>query len=402
MNEDLMLKHSLWWSDKFNELLRAANISQKQLAQFTHVSRSYLNRVLRGKQPLTVKMQNRLIYAFQQMTEITSLTICIDYIRIRFPTHDVSKICEEVLRIKTKYFVSDDYKLYGYQGRYYHGDLEIFFSSPEDSRGTLLELKGKGCRQLERLLIAQGRGWNAFLAKCQMEGGIFKRIDLAINDYLNILPISYFIEKSKRGEYRTKFKSYQIYSRKQYGVLGQTLYFGSRKSDIYFCLYQKDIEQFFKNDTDVTNTDIKNRFEVRLANDRATATVNDLLNFGDPRGTVMSVVSKYLTFLKVDKQKNKAYWPVDEIWQCFVGNKVRDVKLVMDPEPFTLANTQAWLKKQVMPSFKMIHAIDSARGTDVLTEMLVNTKLTSKQQKIIEQVLANPEEIVIENSRNKE
>ena len=53
--------------------------------------------------------------------------------------------------------------------------------------GVLLELKGMGCRHLEHVLQARKTGWYHFLSRCMDYGGIFKRLDLAINDMGGLL-----------------------------------------------------------------------------------------------------------------------------------------------------------------------------------------------------------------------
>ena len=53
--------------------------------------------------------------------------------------------------------------------------------------GILLELKGMGCRHLEHVLQARKTGWYHFLSRCMDYGGIFKRLDLAINDMGGLL-----------------------------------------------------------------------------------------------------------------------------------------------------------------------------------------------------------------------
>ena len=42
------------------------------------------------------------------------------------------------------------------------GDVFVYTSQDEE-KGTLLELKGKGCRQFESYLLAQERSWYDFL-----------------------------------------------------------------------------------------------------------------------------------------------------------------------------------------------------------------------------------------------
>ena len=59
--------------------------------------------------------------------------------------------------------------------------------------------------------------------------------------------------------------------------MGRTLYLGSLKSDVYFCIYEKDYEQYGKLGTPLEEADIINRFEIRLRNERAYYAVRDLL-----------------------------------------------------------------------------------------------------------------------------
>ena len=44
-------------------------------------------------------------------------------------------------------------------------------------------------------------------------------------------------------------------------IYGRTLYLGSLKSDVYFCIYEKDYEQYVKLGTPLEEADIINRFE---------------------------------------------------------------------------------------------------------------------------------------------
>ena len=56
--------------------------------------------------------------------------------------------------------------------------------------GVLLELKGMGCRHLEHVLQAkENRLVSLFLSRCMDYEGIFKRLDLAVNDMGGLLDI---------------------------------------------------------------------------------------------------------------------------------------------------------------------------------------------------------------------
>lgn len=65
------------------------------------------------------------------------------------------------------------------------GDINIMCSMQEHL-GVLLELKGRGCRQMESYLLAQERSWYDFMLDCMTAGGVMKRLDLAINDRVGL------------------------------------------------------------------------------------------------------------------------------------------------------------------------------------------------------------------------
>ena len=68
------------------------------------------------------------------------------------------------------------------------------------------------------------------------------------------------------------FKSYRsgelVQSREENkSSMGNTLYIGSLKSEVYFCIYEKDYEQLVKYDIPLEETPIKNRLcKYRLKN----------------------------------------------------------------------------------------------------------------------------------------
>ena len=120
------------------------------------------------------------------------------------------------------------------------GDIFIYTSADEE-KGVLLELKGRGCRQFESYLLAQQRSWYDFFIDALADGGVMKRIDLAINDHTGILDIPELAEKCRKREYIGKSRSYKFYlsgelikhreDDREY--MGRTLYLGSLKSDVY-------------------------------------------------------------------------------------------------------------------------------------------------------------------------
>ncbi len=106
----------------------------------------------------------------------------------------------------------EDYGRYGYENQYVIGDISIMCSMQEHL-GVLLELKvrGRGCRQIESYLLAQERSWYDFILDCMTDGGMMKRLDLAINDKAGILDIPKLKAKYKAGECISYFRKQNGY-----------------------------------------------------------------------------------------------------------------------------------------------------------------------------------------------
>ena len=323
-----------------------------------------------------------------------SLTLLLDYVRIRFPTMNVRHVIEDVLWLKMKYMVQEDHAFYSYTSMYVLGDIAVM-TSPMEEKGVLLELKGKGCRQFEAYLKGQQRSWYEFFRECLKEKAVFKRIDLAVNDLVGLLDIPCLSEKCENEECVSVFRSFKAYrsgelvrAREPDKVsMGATLYIGSMKSDLYFCIYEKDYEQLVKAGIPIEDAEIKNRFEIRLKNDRAYFAVYDLVSCENPEQTAFGIINRYIRFVDRDNSRPREDWPLNSMWAAFIGTHRERLKLTAKPEPYTLQKTLNWLSHQVAPSWKMLLELDRKAGTDVLEEMLAATKLGDKHRKIIEQQL---------------
>lgn len=134
--------------------------------------------------------------------------------------------------------------------------------------------------------------------------------------------------------------------------MGTTLYIGSMQSEVYFCLYEKDYEQFIKKGIPMEDAPIKNRFEIRLKNQRADLAVDDLLAFEDVEHTAFSIINYYLQFVDRDDNRNRENWDINPEWACFIGDNREKLELTTQPEPYSFDRTLNWLSHQTAPSFK--------------------------------------------------
>ena len=365
------------------------------------ISREHLNRIEAGKVNLTNDMKLKLLEALEKFNPEAPLFLLFDYVRIRFPTLDIRHIIKDVLKLNINYMLHEDFGFYSYTEHYYLGDIFVFTSADEE-KGVLLELKGKGCRQFESYLVAQERSWYDFLMDALLEGGVMKHLDLAINDRAGILDIPELTEKCNREECVSVFRSFKSYAsgelikklEQDKAGMGHTLYIGSLKSEVYFCCYEKNYEQYAKLGIPVSEAPIKNRFEIRLKNERAYYAVKDLLTHYDAERTAFSIINRYIRFVDMEEDKRREDWKLHDRWAWFIGKGREPLKLTTQPEPYTLSRTLNWIARQVAPTLKMLKKIDAGNNTDYLKDIEQHAKLTEKHEQIIKQQTAPVTELI--------
>ena len=378
-------------------------MSQTRLASMAGISREHLNRIEAGKVTLTEDMQERLMEAVEKFNPDAPMFLLFDYVRIRFPTLDIQHVIKDILKLNIDYMLHEDYGHYKYTEHYYLGDVFVYTSQDEE-KGTLLELKGKGCRQFESYLLAQERSWYDFLMDALVEGGVMKRLDLAINDRAGILDIPDLTAKCNREECVSLFRSFKSYAsgelvkhnEQDKTGMGHTLYIGSLKSEVYFCCYEKNYEQYAKLGIPLEEAQIKNRFEIRLKDERAYYAVRELLTHYDAEQTAFSIINHYIRFVDREPEKRKTDWKLNDRWAWFIGKDRPPIKLTTAPEPYTLERTLGWISRQVAPTLKMLKKIDAGNSTGYLKEIEDNAKLTEKHLQIIRQQTADTEELITE------
>ena len=167
--------------------------------------------------------------------------------------------------------------------------------------------------------------------------------------------------------------------------MGNTLYIGSLKSEVYFCIYEKDYEQYVKNDVPLEDAEVKNRFEIRLKNDRATQAMKDLLAHQQAEKTAFEIINRYIRFADKDDTKRRSDWKTNERWEWFIGKNRGALRLTTQPEPYSFERTLNWLHHQFAPTLKIESILDVLNGTTIISTMIQEAKLTEKHEKLIEQ-----------------
>ena len=390
------------WIKELREKRVAYGISQGRLAVVSGITREYLNKIESGKMKPSKELLETLHKELARFNPEAPLTMLFDYVKIRFPTLDIQHIIKDILKLNINYMLHEDYGRYSYTEHYSLGDIFIYTSADEE-KGVLLELKGRGCRQFESYLLAQQRSWYDFLMDALVDGGVMKRIDLAINDHTGILDIPELAEKCRKREYIGKSRSYKFYQSGELikhreddrEYMGRTLYLGSLKSDVYFCIYEKDYEQYKKHDIPIADAEVKNRFEIRLKNERAFYAIRDLLEHDNPERTAFQIINRYVRFVDRDDTKPRSDWRISEEWAWFIGEHRGSLKLTTKPEPYSFERTLHWLSHQVAPTLKLALRLDKMNHTQIVHDIITHAKLTEKHEKILKQQAAAAKEVVL-------
>ena len=173
-------------------------VSQRRFAIACGISRTYFNQIENGIVVPSTELKQTIEKQIERFNPQEPLFLLIDYFRVRFPTTDALKIIRDVLQLKSDYMLYEDFGKYGYESKYVLGDINVMYSMQEHL-GVLLELKGRGCRQMESYLLAQERSWYDFMLDCLTAGGKMKRLDLAINDKAGILDIPKLKENTRQA-----------------------------------------------------------------------------------------------------------------------------------------------------------------------------------------------------------
>ncbi len=391
------------WIQELREKRSAYCVSQRRLAVAAGITRQYLSDMETGKIVPSEELQMSTLEALERFNPDSPLEMLFDYVRIRFPTLDVKHIVQDVLKLKLSYMLHEDYGFYSYAEHYSLGDIFVLVS-PELEKGVLLELKGRGCRQFESYLLAQERSWYEFFMDCLVEGGVMKRLDLDINDKAGILNIPNLTEKCRKEECISVFRSFKSYRsgelvrREEKECMGNTLYIGSLQSEVYFCIYEKDYEQYKKNDIPIEEAEVKNRFEIRLKNERAYHALRDLLYYDNPESTAFKIINRYVRFVDRDNTKPRCDWQLNEEWAWFIGENRESMKLTTKPEPYSFQRTLNWLSHQVAPTLKVAMKLDELNRTQVVKDIITHAKLTERHRTILKQQAASAKELIVKET----
>ena len=240
--------------------------------------------------------------------------------------------------------------LFSYSYTYSYKNIKIL-SSEDSSLGYHLYVTGAGCRNIEELNIS----YKSLFKTLIRYNSKFTRIDISIDDftkdYFNLTKLAYYINN---GLVRSKFKSTIHFNKvgvNNNKLNGDTIWFGSRSSQVQVCFYDKLQERI--NNNYLVNSDIKSwvRTEVRFRDLKAQDVVlKYAIQDFELNSLLKGVLINYIQFLKrSDSDSNKSRWTVANWWLDFTDNVDR-LRLSTLPLESSITKKQNWLDFSVSKS----------------------------------------------------
>lgn len=394
-------------------------LKQVEMCRLLSVTKGFYSNLESGKRSITEEMEKKIMTILNIDGGHASVEAKIDFLRIRFKTLDVQTVIEKLLHMDMNWFTHESRGFYHYTETFSYGAIRIFRNLENVNMGIMLDLSGDGCRQLEEVFEEDNdRSWTEFF-RSLYDDDIFgvgvlvdtkvTRIDIALDELIvegqENFDLYVLKEKMEQGLVDTTFKNFDFnggfaYEHQKMVNKGLSLYFGSRQSSLYFNFYQKDYELARKENMSVEEArkkhEIKNRYEIRLSDEKAFLFVEYFLSSGESLDwLVKEIINQSLTVYDIEDDV-RVYC---KVWYDVI-DKLEGLKLSVQAEKPSIEKTLRWLSNYLAPSLKMIKEIDSLLGTNELMERIDLAELKEKHEEIIELVCLDAKDLLFTSNPN--
>lgn len=294
--------------------------------------------------------------------------IIIDWLQFTLLRDDGLQVVFRILRLNPSDFERLDKGGLGYKDQLINNNVRIYFNG-NLGMGINTSISGQGCRFME----SQGIDlWSLVFRLAQSAKINITRLDLALDTSIKLIDkIRASIDKKKYIS-KSRSISYICKSGKD-STRTETIYIGSRSSDLMIRLYDKAVEQ------GLDEIDWE-RWEIVLRKEKIIEAIPLLKK--DISQTFRDILYTYFRPLK-KVESNKSRSKVESWYLKFLG-KVEKVSLYRDPAQKTIEDKWAWVEKQVAPTLALLSlAFDNTEFLSGLA--LGNTeRIKKKDMELIE------------------
>ncbi|WP_349651945.1 replication initiation factor domain-containing protein [Lactococcus lactis] len=387
---------------------KSFGLSQNDIVKITGLSKSMVSMIDKGERQLNSESEQLLVDYLHRKPK-ADITAMIDYLVIRVKTLNYKKIINEVLKIPDYYFEQGQSGGNGYPFRVEYGEIKVFYHNENIDMGARIEFKGGACRLFETFLEEQNRTWQDFLRdvinysfEATRINGVddpiearkflkFKRLDIALDERFNEkgnYKLMDLWEKVRKGQIEMKLKGFRPEEEFKMSdgflkSLGISLYFGSIQGFIRFNFYEKDLEQAFRRNIPVEDVQeifgFKNRYEIRLKDDKAFQVIEDFVGWGKTPETLYDLgVGIIMDYLQVFDETGRP----DSSWYEVFGQG-KKYKFITQPKIESLEKRRAWFDRQLKRNLYIEARISRETGRSYVEELISEYDPDDEDEKII-------------------
>lgn len=269
--------------------------------------------------------------------------VLLDWLRVRLPDN------RDTWRGLSVYLGEWEPRPQGWRGFYdrsaavLDGGLIAWCSdrSRAEVQGVLVDLGS-------RALAVLGTQVTGFMRWCVSVGGVFTRVDWAIDDRVGFLTLDRLVSAERDGRIVSRFQEFSLVQKRVRGEHGGwTVYLGSRSSMAFVRIYDKAAEQ------GVSGHWV--RFELECKGRFADAITRGVLD--RDCSVVIEQINRRLRFVAPvgdDSNMRRASWA--GWWVSFLGSVVTvgESLLVGDERVLTMDRVKAWLDTCVGPTLATV------------------------------------------------
>lgn len=271
-------------------------------------------------------------------------------------------------------------------GATYRNYVNVFWNDADkkihknSSKTMTVVFTGQGSTELAE---KWNTDWVSIFQTLKDYGGVnFTRIDLALDDYDELVKFDDIEKKLKKGHYRSSRKSYNIVKTSDQNgkPLGQTIYIGNARSqngsrgNVYARFYDKKAQYESKNElfpTEVrdhwarTGKEVWQRYEISYSKKYALKIIDEFLK-GDKIDKIFKTSLRNLLEILTPKSgdTNKNRWYKTKWWEKFLEYD-ETIDFSLAERDVMLGDLLEWLRVAVLPSLALLDTIGEERGFDI-------------------------------------
>lgn len=291
-------------------------------------------------------------------------------------------------------------------GATYRNYVNVFWNDADkkihknSSKTMTVVFTGQGSTELAE---KWDTNWVSIFQTLKDYGGVnFTRIDLALDDYDELVKFDDIEKKLKKGHYRSSRKSYNIVKTSDQNgkPLGQTIYIGNARSqngsrgNVYARFYDKKAQYESKNElfpTEVrdhwarTGKEVWQRYEISYSKKYALKIIDEFLK-GDKIDKIFKTSLRNLLEILTPKtgDTNKNRWYKTKWWEKFLEYD-ETIDFSLAERDVMLGDLLEWLRVAVLPSLALLDTIGEERGFDIyelIKKAPKPTELSKKQNRL--------------------